>query len=73
MKDRFDFIKVIIIHLEASLLLKEVSLPELNISKLSSHGCTKLPNLEMEPKCLMKSDVQLIPDISRTKNDKRIL
>ena len=36
MKDRFDFIKVIIIHLEASLLLKEVSLPELNVSKLSS-------------------------------------
>ena len=37
------------------------------------HGCTKLPNLEMESKCLTKSDVQLIPDISRTKNDKRIL
>ena len=35
--------------------------------------CTKLPNLEMEPKCLMKNDVQLIPDILRTKNDKRIL
>ena len=27
----------------------------------------------MEPKCLTKSDVQLIPDISRTKNDKRVL
>ena len=38
-----------------------------------NHGCTKLPNLEMEPKCLTKSDVQLIPDISRTQNDKRIL
>ena len=37
------------------------------------HGCTKLLNLGMEPKCLTKSDVQLIPDISRTKNDKRIL
>ena len=37
------------------------------------HSCTKLPNLEMEPKCLTKSDVQLIPDILRTKNDKRIL
>ena len=37
------------------------------------HGCIKLPNLEMEPKCLMKSDVQLIPDILRTKNDKRVL
>ena len=37
------------------------------------HGCTKLRNLEMEPKCLTKSDVQLIPDISRTKNDKRVL
>ena len=37
------------------------------------HSCTKLPNLEMEPKCLTKSDVQLIPDISRTKNDKRVL
>ena len=36
------------------------------------HGCTKLLNLEMEPKCLTKSDIQLIPDISRTKNDKRI-
>ena len=39
----------------------------------SFHGCTKLPNLEREPKCLTKSDVQLIPDISRTKNDKRVL
>ena len=37
------------------------------------HGCTKLRNLEIEPKCLTKSDVQLIPDISRTKNDKRVL
>ena len=34
---------------------------------------TKVPNLEMEPKCLTKSDVHLMPDISRTKNDKRIL
>ena len=38
------------------------------------HGRTKLPNLEMEPKCLTKSDFhQLIPDISRTKNDKMVL
>lgn len=36
MKDRFDFIKVIIIHLEASLLLKEVSLPELNVPSLAA-------------------------------------
>ena len=34
------------------------------------HSCTKLLNLEIEPKCLMKSDVQLIPDISRMKNAK---
>ena len=37
------------------------------------HGCTELSNLEMEPKCLTKSDVQLIPGISRMKNDKRVL
>ena len=37
------------------------------------HGCTKLLNQKMEPKCLTKSDVQLIPDISRIKNDKRIV
>ena len=36
-------------------------------------GCTKLPNLVMEPKYLRKSDVQLIPDISRIENDKRVL
>ena len=37
------------------------------------HSCTKLRNLEMEPKCVTESDVQLIPDISRTKYDKRVL
>ena len=49
------------------------SLNDLIINTCCQHDCTKLPNLEMEPKCLTKSDVQLIPDISRTKNDKRIL
>ena len=44
-----------------------------NMAVVTGHGCTKLSNLEMEPKCVTKSDVQLIPDISRTKNDKRIL
>ena len=35
-------------------------------------GCTKQPNLEMEPKYLTKTDAQLIPDISRTKSNKKI-
>ena len=30
-------------------------------------------NLEMEPKYLTKSDIQLNPNMLRTKNDKRIL
>ena len=34
-------------------------------------GCTNCTNLEMEPKYLSKSDVQLKPNISRIKNDKR--
>ena len=41
------------------------------------HGCTNRSNLEMEPKYLTKSDgpsdVQLNPNILRTKNDKRVL
>ena len=39
----------------------------------SSHGCTSCANLEMESKYLMKSDIQLKPNISRTKNDQRVL
>ena len=39
----------------------------------SSHGCPNCTNLEMEPKYLMKSDVQLKPNILRTKNDKNVL
>ena len=34
------------------------------------HRWTNRPNLEMEPKYLTKSDIQLNPDILRTKNDK---
>ena len=30
-------------------------------------------HLEMEPKYLMKTDIQLNPDISRMENDKKIL
>ena len=40
---------------------------------LVSHSCTNCANLEMEPKYLTKSDIQLKPNISRTKNDKRVL
>ena len=36
------------------------------------HDCTNGSNLEMEPKYLTKR-VQLKPNISRTKNDKRVL
>ena len=32
-----------------------------------THGCINHLNLEMEPKCLTKSDVQLNPNILRTK------
>ena len=39
----------------------------------SSHGCTNCTNLEMEPKYLTKSDVQLKPNILKTKNDKKVL
>ena len=39
----------------------------------SIHGCTNHLNLEMEPKYLTKSEVQLNLDILRTKNDERIL
>ena len=41
--------------------------------KLIYHDCTNRSNLEMEPKYLTKSDVQLKPNISRTKNDNRVL
>ena len=37
------------------------------------HGCTNCSNLEMEPNCLQKSDIQLNPSISRTKNGKSVL
>ena len=37
------------------------------------HSCTNCLNLEMEPKYLTKSDFQLNPNISRTKNDERVL
>ena len=36
-------------------------------------GCTNCVNLEMEPKHLTKSDIQLKPNISRTKHDQRVL
>ena len=39
----------------------------------SSHGCTNCTNLEMETKYLTKSDVQLKPNILKTKNDKKVL
>ena len=37
------------------------------------HSCTNCANLEMEPKYLTKSDIQLKPNILRAKNDKRVL
>ena len=37
------------------------------------HDCTNRLNLEMEPKYLTKSDIQLNPNILRTKNHKRVL
>ena len=37
------------------------------------HNCTNCSNLEMEPKNLTKSDVQLNPNVFRTKNDKWVL
>ena len=37
------------------------------------HGCTNHLNLEMEPKYLTRSDVQLNPNILRTKNKKKIM
>ena len=37
------------------------------------HSCTSCSNLEMEPKYLTKSDTQLKPNTSRTKNYKRVL
>ena len=40
---------------------------------IETHGCTNRSDLEMEPKYLTKSDVQLNPNILRTKNDKRVL
>ena len=43
------------------------------VMKLYHHGCTNRSNLEMELKYLMKSDIQLNPNILRTKNDKRVL
>ena len=41
--------------------------------QLFTHGCINHLNLEMEPKYLMKSDVQLNPNIVRTKNNKSTL
>ena len=35
------------------------------------HGCTNHLNLEMEPKYLTRSDVQLNPNILRTENKKK--
>ena len=43
-----------------------------HISRIS-FDCTNPLNLEMEPKYLKKSDIQLNPNILRTKNDKRVL
>ena len=37
------------------------------------HGCTNPSTLEMEPKHLTKSDLQLNPIILRTKDDERVL
>ena len=37
------------------------------------HGCTNRSNLEKEPKYLTKSDLQLHPNILRTKDDERVL
>ena len=44
-----------------------------NMVSYCQHSCTNRSNLEMEPKYLMKSDVQLNPNILRTKTDKRVL
>ena len=41
----------------------------LNWDLLHALGCTNHSNLEMEPKYLIKSDVQLNPNIFKTKND----
>ena len=38
-----------------------------------SHGCTNRSDLEMKPKYLTKTDVQLNPNIVRIKIDKRVL
>ena len=38
--------------------------------KTITHGCTSCKNLEMEPKYLTKSDVQLKPNISKKKKKK---
>ena len=43
------------------------------MNQASSRDCTNRSNLEMEPKYLTKRDVQLNPNISGTKNDKRVL
>ena len=44
-----------------------------SVTNITTHGCTNYTNLEMEPKYLTKSGVQLKPNISRTKNDERVL